>query len=65
MPDPLEALAARAVGEPFFLGWVLAAYAHSEGLDDAGLAASLGCPAQELVMLRLCRTPRRRPGVLG
>jgi hypothetical protein len=61
MPDPLEALAARATGEPFFLAWVLAAYASSEGLDDAGLAAALGCPTQELVMLRLCRAPRAEP----
>jgi hypothetical protein len=58
MPDPLEALAARAANEPFFLAGVLAAYAHSEGLDDAGLAAALGCPVKELVMLRLCRAPR-------
>ena len=62
MPDPLEALAARAAEEPFFLAWVLSAYAHSEGLDDAGLAAALGCPAQELVMLRLCRAPRSDSG---
>jgi hypothetical protein len=62
MTDPLEALAARAATEPFFLAWVLAAYAASEDLDDAGLAAALGCPAGELAMLRLCRTPRTEPG---
>src|SRR5437764_15271163 len=61
MPDPLDALAARAAGEPFFLGWVLAADAASEGLEDAGLAAELGCPTQELAMLRLCRAPRPEP----
>jgi hypothetical protein len=58
MADPLEALAARAAGEPFFLAQVLAAFAQSEGLDDAGVAAALGCPPGELAMLRLCRTPR-------
>jgi hypothetical protein len=57
MADPLEALAARAAAEPFFLASVLAAYAQSEGLDDAGLAAALGCPPGELAMLRLCRAP--------
>jgi hypothetical protein len=61
MGDPLEDLAARAAGEPFFLAPVLAAFAHSEGLDDSGLAAALGCPGQELVMLRLCRAPRSDP----
>lgn len=61
MPDPLEALAARAAADPFFLAWTLDAYAHSEGLDDAGLTAALGCPAQELAMLRLCRAPRTDP----
>ena len=61
MADSLDVLAARAAGEPFFLAWVLAAYAHSEKLDDTGLAAVLGCPAKELVMLRLCRTPRTDP----
>jgi hypothetical protein len=65
MADPLEVLAARAAGEPFFLGWILAAYAYSEGLDDAGLSAVLGCPGQnvgqELAMLRLCRAPSSDP----
>ncbi len=62
MADALEALAARAAGEPFFLACPLAAYASSEGIDDARLAAALGCPAQELAMLRLCRAPRAEPG---
>ena len=57
MTDSLESLAARAAGEPFFLASLLAAYARSEGLDDAGLAAALGCPPGELTMLRLCRAP--------
>jgi hypothetical protein len=61
MADPLESLAARAAEEPFFLAPILAAYAHSEGIDDPGLVAALGCPGQELVMLRLCRAPRTDP----
>jgi hypothetical protein len=59
--DPLEALARRAEGEPFFLASVLAAFARSEGLDEAGLAAWLGCLVGELVMVRLCRAPRTDP----
>jgi hypothetical protein len=61
MADPLEALAARAAEEPFFLGWILAAYAYSEELNDAGLAAAVGCAGQELAMLRLCRAPGTDP----
>jgi hypothetical protein len=58
MVDPLKALAARAEREPFFLAAPLAAYARSEQLDDAGLAAALGCREEDLVMVRLCRAPR-------
>jgi hypothetical protein len=61
MADPLEALAARAAGEEFFLASLLADYARSEGLDDARLAAALGCPPGELARLRLCRAPRAEP----
>jgi hypothetical protein len=61
MPDPFQALAARAEDKPFFMAWLLAAYAQSEGLDDAGLAAALGCSREEVVMLRLCRAPRTDP----
>ena len=58
MPEPLEDLALRVAEEPFFLAGLLRAYAFSESLDDTGLAAALGCPVQELTMLRLCRAPR-------
>ena len=58
MSDSLHALARRAEGDAFFLASPLAAYAVSEGLDDAGLAAALGCPGEDLTMLRLCRAPR-------
>jgi hypothetical protein len=59
--DALAALAARAAHEPFFLASLLTAYAHSEGLDDSGLAAALDCPVGELTMIRLCRAPRTEP----
>jgi hypothetical protein len=57
MRDPLEALAARAEGDPYFLACPLAAYARHERLEDAGLAAALGCRAEDLTRVRLCRTP--------
>ncbi|HKI36062.1 MAG TPA: hypothetical protein VKA46_29670 [Gemmataceae bacterium] len=57
-PDPLDALAASAAGEPFFLSSVLTAYQDRHSLDDAGLAALLGCDVATLTHLRL----RRRPG---
>jgi hypothetical protein len=62
MTDPLDALAARAERESFFLAMPLAAYARSENLDDTGLAAALGCRREDLVMVRLCRAPRAEPG---
>lgn len=61
MADPMEHLAARAEREPFFLAALLAAFARSEALDDAGLAAALGCRQEDLRMIRLCRAPRSDP----
>jgi hypothetical protein len=58
MNDPVEMMARHAADRPFFLAWLLSAYAQSEGLDDAGLAKALGCSPQTLTMLRLCRAPR-------
>jgi hypothetical protein len=55
--DPLEALARRVEGDPFFLASVLSAYAGGERLDDGGLAAALGCRPADLPRLRLCRAP--------
>lgn len=57
----LEHLAARLADAPDFLARALAEYARSERLDDAGLAARLGCPADTLTHLRLCRMPRAEP----
>jgi hypothetical protein len=62
MSDPLAELAARAEREPYFLASVLAAFARSEGLDDVGLAAALGCLPEDLVKVRLCRAPRTEWG---
>jgi hypothetical protein len=61
MADPLTRLAAAAESEPFYLASLLAAFARSEGLDDNGLAARLGCAIGELPVLKLCRAPRRDP----
>jgi hypothetical protein len=57
MPPPLEAAAARASRHPFFLAQALVAYQREHALDDAALAAVLGCPAALQTNLRLCRRP--------
>ena len=61
MSDPLESLARRVEDDPFFLAPLVALYARSEGLDDAGVAAALGCPPAALTDVRLCRAPRPEP----
>ena len=48
----------RARREPGFLGAVLAEYQARLGLDDAALAAELGCAEEHLADLALCRPPR-------
>lgn len=58
---PLELLAARAAADPLFLAHPLAEYARTENLDDAGLAAALGLPADRLTDVRLCGAPRTDP----
>jgi hypothetical protein len=57
--NTLDHLASRVAGDPSFLGSALASYQQRHGLDDAGLAAVLGCTPNALTQLRLCR----RPGV--
>jgi hypothetical protein len=54
---PLERAAKRLERDPFFLACPLAAYALSEDLDDAALAARLKCTSENLTMIRLCRAP--------
>ncbi len=61
MSAALDHLAARVATDPMFLANALAEYARSEGLDDAGLAAALGCPVGELTRLRLCGAPGAEP----
>ena len=58
MSHPLEYLAARVTDDPFFLAYALKLFAAGEGLDDAALAARLGCTPETLTDLRLCRMPR-------
>ena len=58
MSAALDHLAARVGGDPLFLANALAEYARSEGLDDAGLAAALGCAGADLTRLKLCAPPR-------
>lgn len=58
MSDPLKRLARRVENDPQFLACLLAEYAQSEGLDDAGLARELSGEEAILTSLRLCRAPR-------
>lgn len=57
MNEPLERLALEAERRPFFLSHLLALYSRAEGLDEAGLADSLGSTPEQLTQLRLCRAP--------
>src|SRR6185437_3065122 len=63
MTSGIDQFARNAASDPFFLGSALADYAASEHLDDAGLAASLGCREELLTPLRLCRRPRTEPSL--
>lgn len=56
----LEQMAARAADDPLFLACALAVFARSEELDDAGLAAAIGCPPDQLTRLKLCGMPREK-----
>jgi hypothetical protein len=63
MSDSLEALAARASRDPWFLAFALAAYQERHALDNAALARELGCnDAAVLTLLHLCRRPGTAPG---
>jgi hypothetical protein len=58
MSDDLRRLAERASADPFFLGFVLAAYQRRHGLDDRALARQLGAHDTAVAAaLRLCRRP--------
>ena len=58
MTRRISVLARRLADEPDFLAAALADYARSQQLDDAALAAYLGCPMDQLDRLRLCLRPR-------
>ncbi len=58
MSERIAALARRVRDDPFFLASALADYAHSEDLDERGLATVLDCSQETLDLLRLCRRPR-------
>jgi hypothetical protein len=53
----LRRAAERAAADPFYLAGPLLTYARVERLDDAGLAAALGCALVDLPALMLCRRP--------
>ena len=61
MNGALDHFARRVAADPTFLAHPLAEYARSEGLDDAGLAAALGCRVEDLTPIRLCGVPRIDP----
>lgn len=61
MNESVARLARRVAIDPCFLAFALAEYAAAEGLDEAGLAAALGCPPDRLSHVRLCRAPRADP----
>lgn len=56
--DAVRRASRRAVEEPFFLAGALESYKEENDLDDAGLAAFLGCGPDDLPRLALCRRPR-------
>ena len=55
--DSLKRISERAAWEPFFLAGALMSYKDENGLDDAALAAYLGCAVDDLPRLSLCRRP--------
>lgn len=61
MSKALEWLSRRVEDDSSFLGSVLAEFATAEKLDDLRLVAALGCPPENLPLVRLCRTPRTDP----
>lgn len=54
----LSHLANQAASRPEFIASQLAAYQQEKHLDDASLAAQLGCSLDDLTHLRLCARPR-------
>ncbi len=54
----LSNLARQAATKPEFVAHRIAAYQQEKHLDDAALAAQLGCSLDNLTHLRLCTLPR-------
>src|SRR5580700_4252094 len=65
MSESLKRLARRVRDDPLFVAAPLARFAESQRLDDAALAARLGCDVSVLTPLRLCRNPRPQPPHFG
>lgn len=61
MTDPIIRLARRVDDDPFFVASALREYAASENLDEAALAARLGCSVETLARVALCRRPHPSP----
>lgn len=61
----LRRAAARASEDEFFVASALAAYKSERELDNAELAAWLGCDASRLTRLGLCRRPETRSQGFG
>jgi hypothetical protein len=59
--DPDRRRQGCAAGDRWFLSAALTDYQDRHRLDDAALAAELGCDPAALVRLRLCRMPRPGP----
>ncbi len=56
--DLLSAAVARLEDDDFFMASVLAVYRKLFGVTDGGIAHQLGCGAEDLIVLGLCRKPR-------
>lgn len=53
----LDYLHLRAEADPYFLASTLADHARRRGLTAAAVAAELGCDADTLALVGLCRRP--------
>jgi hypothetical protein len=65
MPNALDYMARRAEADPFYLGSALARYRDARALTDADLCRLLGCGAETLRSLKLCRRPQPETNDLG
>jgi hypothetical protein len=57
MMDVLARAVQKAQNNPFFLANVLNEFQRQNNLNDASLAKLIGCKAQDLPRLALCRCP--------